>query len=499
MIVEVRNLTVQFPGAAAPAVNGLSLEVRAGQCVALVGESGSGKSLTARAILGLLPRTAQSSGEILLLDEHGSMAPAPARDSRDWNRLRGLHLGLVPQDALGGLDPLRLVEHEVGDSVRLHRLAPRSVRRDHVIAALTRASMPEPERRLRQRSDELSGGLRQRALVASALIASPRLIVADEPTTALDASHRGRILAELRDRVQQGAGVLLITHDLASVSGIANHVLVMRHGRIVEAGSPEQVFSRPAHPFTRELIEASPVGKTRVRRESAAETPRLELTDVSVSFGRGARATTVLDGASLSVYPGETVGLIGESGSGKTTLLRVALGLQALDAGTVKIDGVDRALSSAQTRRELRRRIALVPQDPLSTFPPGATGVAILRDALRAAGVARAVRTSRAHELADEVRVTASELSRPAATLSGGQRQRLAIARALARNPELLLLDEPVSALDLTVQARVLALLDELQRERGTAYLLVSHDEAVIRSMSDRVLRMEAGHVRPVD
>lgn len=497
VLARVEDLRISFAGGTAAAVDGVSFEIRAGECVALVGESGSGKSLSARALLGLIPIEAMTSGQIQVLDRDGVLAPAPARGARAWSSIRGLLTGLVPQDALGALDPLRRVEHEVGDALRLHRLARGPERRARVLAALGAAGMPEPARHLRQRSDELSGGLRQRALLASALIAEPELIVADEPTTALDAGHRGRVLRELRRRVDAGAGALLITHDLMSVHGVADRVLVMRAGRIIEQGPPAKVLVSPAHPFTQELLAASPAGKTRTPRAitGSGDAPRLELRGITVTYGNPAHRRAVLEQASLTVRPGETVGLVGESGSGKTTLLRVALGLHAPDSGSVHIDGIERATADRRTRLELRRRIAFVPQDPLDTFPPGATGRAILRDALRAAGVRRPERDDRAAALAQEVGVDPALLFRSAATLSGGERQRLAIARALARDPELLLLDEPVSALDLTVQHRVLTLLDDLQRRRGTAYLLVSHDEAVIRMMSDRVLHIADGRV----
>lgn len=513
VLARVDELHLSFPGAPGPAVDGISFEIRAGEVVALVGESGSGKSLTARALLGLLPGSARVRGRIGLPGTGDAAAPtaAPPARSRAWTALRGARVALVPQDALGALDPLRRVEHEVGDALRLHRLASGPEHRERVIAALADAGMPEPHRRVRQRSDELSGGLRQRALIASALIAEPRIIVADEPTTALDAAHRGRVLAELRRRAGAGCGVLLISHDLASVREVADRVLVMRHGAIVERGEPHRVFAHPAHPFTRELIAASPAGRPRGTRlleasprpsapggpASAAAAPaRLELSDVTVSYGRGAERRTVLDAVSLRVAAGETLGLVGESGSGKTTLLRAALGLLQPSSGTVEVDGIDRAGADRRTRRELRRRVAFVPQDPLDSFPFGASGELILRDALRAAGVAPRNRRDRAAALADETGLAVAELARPAATLSGGQRQRLAIARALARNPELLLLDEPVSALDLTVQARILDLLDDVQAQRGTAYLLVSHDDDVIRHMSDRVLRLHRGALR---
>ncbi|CAG7609665.1 putative ABC transporter ATP-binding protein YejF [Leucobacter soli] len=533
-LARVEGLQIRFPGTGAPAVDDVSLVIHSGEIVALVGESGSGKSLTARALLGLLPAAARTVGEVTLIGSAGSPTAVPAARSRAWSGIRGLHAGLVPQDALGGLDPLRRVEHEVGDALRLHGLARGQARRERVLGALAHVGMPDPERHLHERSDQLSGGLRQRALLASALIADPTVVIADEPTTALDASHRGRVLAELRRRANAGAGVLLISHDLQSVRGVADRVLVMRAGRIVEQGDPARVFAAPEHPFTRELLAAAPVGVPRGVRLLGAErhgaaaadpaqldparpepvrsaatcpepapmasstgTPRIELHGVTAAFGRGETARAVLDDVSFAVRRGESVGLVGESGSGKTTLLRIALGPHRPDAGTVLVDGIDRATADRRIRRELRRRIAFVPQDPLDAFPVGASGSAVLHDALRAAGTDRRQRGERTLTLSDEVGLTAAELLRPAATLSGGQRQRLAIARALARDPLLLLLDEPVSALDITVQARVLDLLDDLQERRGTSYLLVSHDDDVIRHMSDRVLRLADGRLRP--
>lgn len=384
--------------------------------------------------------------------------------------------------------------------------------------------MPTPHQQLRRRSDELSGGLRQRALVASALIADPELIIADEPTTALDASHRHRVLAALRDRAEQGAGVLLISHDIASVRDFADRVLVMRSGRVIEQGTPKRIFTAPGHPFTRELIAASPAGvprggrllKTKERQPestpssvaessqaeqtlnpaaSSAALTRLELTDITAQYAGIPRTENVLERLSLQVHAGETVGLVGESGAGKTTLLRVVLGLHSPQSGRVLIDGVDRSSAPSKEQRRIARKLSLVPQDPLDSFPRGSNGRSILTDALRAAGVPKHARRLRAEALALEVGLDLELLIRPAVSLSGGQRQRLAIARALANEPELLLLDEPVSALDATVQARVLDLLDDLQRRRGTAYLFVSHDTDVITHMSDRVLRLKNGTV----
>lgn len=524
-LARITELTVSFPGQARRAVDRLSATIRAGECVALVGESGSGKSLTARALLGLLPETALVSGLVELAtgtEWQHRLDAVPARRSRDWHAIRGRHAAFVMQDALGGLDPLRRIEHEVGDPLRLHRLASGADRRRLVIEALIEAGMPQPVQRIRQRSDELSGGLRQRTLVASALVADPRLIIADEPTTALDASRRRHVLARLRARVDSGAGALLISHDLDSVRDFADRVIVLRNGAVLEEGATEAVFTSPGHPFTRELLSASPAGVRRGTRILHAPTgertasgiaaaterdaenrhartrgkpavARLELRGIRAGYGRGGSRRNVLDGASLAIGSGETLGLLGESGSGKTTLLRVALGLHPAADGRILIDGTDLAGASPRQRRALRRRVAFVPQDPLGSFPRGAHGRRLLTDALRAVGIPRAERLEQAHRLGDEVHLTRADLDRPAATLSGGQRQRLAIARALALAPEILLLDEPVSALDVTVQARVLDLLDELQESRGTSYLLVAHDEDVIRHMSDRVLRLDGG------
>lgn len=503
-LLLITDLSVTFPEAARPAVQGVSLTVHAGECVALVGESGSGKTLTGRAVLGMLPRTATVTGDVTLF---GVAAPAPG--SPAWHTLRGARVALIPQDALGSLDPLRRLSHEVGDPLRLHRLGTRRERRERVITALAIAGMPDPESQLRRRADELSGGLRQRALVASALVADPALIVADEPTTALDAHHRAGVLAALAARARAGAGILLISHDLDSVRDIADRVLVMREGLVVEQGDPHTVFTAPQHPFTRALVAASPKGKTRRRGDAGSgdashevphSSPILELRDVSAGYHRSdspASEHRVLRHVDLQVRSGETVGLVGESGSGKTTLLRVILGLHRASHGDVVIDGVSRATATRRQRTEVRRHLAFVPQDPLDSFPPGANAGAVLRDALRAAGTPRRERGRAALGLAAEVDLDEAVLSQPVWALSGGQRQRLAIARALATRPNLLVLDEPVSALDQTVQARVLDLLHTLQARHGMACLLVSHDTDVIRMMSDRVFRLVDGSLRP--
>lgn len=508
-LLAVDGLTVRFAGQDQAAVSGLSLRVSAGETVALVGESGSGKTLTARAALGLLPAGAeQQSGRVRLL---GEAAPPPG--SPAWRRLRGRIIALVQQDPMTALDPLRTLLAEVGDPVRLHERPGRHELSSRVTAALRDAGIESAATRLASRPDELSGGQRQRALIASGLILGPRLIIADEPTTALDSALRRRVLALLTDRVAAGAGLLLVSHDLASVAEVADRVLVMRGGRIVESGSPAEVLGAPRQRYTRDLIAAVPWDRprgarllpatvttdaaTRVPSRPASGDPALSAREITVRYGRGRAAHTAVDRVSLELLPGQTLGLVGASGSGKSSLLGALLALRRPQGGEVRLFGEPWLELPERRRAPLRHRIALVPQDPLGSFDPRLTGAGVLHDALRARHRSGGLRPSRARAdaLAERVGLDPALLARSPARLSGGQRQRLALARALAGVPDVLLLDEPVSALDATVQARVLDLLDTIQADTGAAFLLVSHDLGVIRHMSDRVAVLDAGRI----
>ncbi|WP_410585904.1 dipeptide ABC transporter ATP-binding protein [Amycolatopsis sp. lyj-23] len=493
-LVEVTGLRVAFGEVAA--VRGLSFALAAGECLALVGESGSGKSVTARSLVGLAGRGARVSAERL------AFAGTDLRGlgERQWRRIRGRRIGLVHQDALVSLDPLRTAGAEIAEPLRTHRLVSRSGVAERVRTLLTDVGIADPDRVARQRPFRLSGGQRQRALTASAIAAGPELLVADEPTTALDVTVQARVLDLLAELKSRGTALLLVSHDLAVVARIADRIAVLSDGEIVEQGPAHRVLTEPAHAVTRELLAAVPTGRPAARAPVTGE-PLLEVAGVGKRFrDPGGAARTVVDDVSLIVRRGEVVGLVGESGSGKTTTARIALGLEEPDSGEVRLAGRRWSGRRERDRRALRRTVQLVPQDPLSSFDPRHTVAAVLGEAIGGRG--RAVRRARAAELLAQVGLDESVLDRRPRELSGGQRQRVAIARALSTGPDLLVCDEPVSALDVSVQAQVLGLLARLRRELGLAMLFISHDLGVIRQVSDRVVVLSGGRVveeGPVD
>lgn len=471
LVVDLQGLRVRFGDTTV--VDGVSLAVAPGECVAIVGESGAGKSLTARALLGLTPVGARVTTDRLEIDG------VDARDLRDsgWRRLRGARIALVSQDALVALDPLQRIGSEVGEPLRLHpeARADGESMAQSVHRLLRRVWMPEPDRRAAQYPHQLSGGLRQRALIASALAASPAVLVADEPTTALDATVQARILDLLREIADTGTAVVFISHDFAAVRRLADRVLVMRDGAVVEEGPVAQVLQSPQHPYTRQLIDAT-MHEPRPRVTGDAE-PVLQVTNVSKAFSG---VPAVVD-ASFEVRRGRTLGIVGESGSGKTTLARMIVGVERPDSGEI-VGGNG-------------RHVQLVHQNPLGAFDPRWTVGRSLREALAAGGVPRSARARRVAQLLAEVELDAGLASRRAGELSGGQRQRAAIARALAADPSVLVLDEPVSALDPSVRERVLSLLLRVQRERELTMIFVSHDLDVVRAVADEVLVMQDGRV----
>ena len=478
MTIRVRNLTVRIGRTVV--VDGVSFDVAPGECLAIVGESGSGKTMTANALLGLSP--GQVTADELLLDGRD----ARRYRERDWRAVRGRTAALVSQDALVALDPLRRVEAEVAETVEVHaRSLSRAEVGQRVIQALEEAAVSEPETRARQYPHELSGGLRQRALIASALAAGPSILIADEPTTALDVTVQAQILALLADLKRRGLAVLLISHDLTVVGRIADRVAVMKDGAFVEIGTTAEVLANPQHEYTRALLAAVPVAKTVA--PTAGEVV-LSATGLSKSYGARAAVADV----SFELRHGQTLGIVGESGSGKSTVARLLLGLERPDAGDVLLGETPWSSLRESERRPQRGRIQMIDQDPFGAFDPRWTVARIIGEAV---ALGERSTPARVLELLAQVGLGEQHSSRRPSQLSGGQRQRVAIARALARRPEILICDEPVSALDLSIQAQALRLLADLQRDLGLAIVFISHDLGVIAALSDEILVMKDGAV----
>ena len=472
-LLELRDLRVALGGA--EVLRGIDLAVAPGECLAIVGESGAGKSVLARTILGLSRREgARISAEAFALDGR-DVRRLP---ERTWRTLRGAQVSLVLQDALQSLDPLRTIGAEVGEALAI-RGVPHRERRARVLDALEAAGLPlggpdrrEAAARLRQRPGDLSGGMRQRALIASAIVGGAPLIVADEPTTALDATTAVRVLALLGRLRDEGTALILISHDLSAVARIADRIAVLEAGEVVEQGPAARLLAAPAHPVTRALLAAVPRGAKAEARTGGD--PVIEARGLVRRYPAPGGATAAVDGVDLVLRAGEVLGVVGESGSGKSTLAPVLIGMERPDAGGVTTEGDP--------------RIRLIPQDPLGAFDPRHTVERILRHARRGDAPAPAA-------LLERVGLDPALLRRRPASLSGGQRQRVAIARALAARPEVLVCDEPVSALDATTQAGILDLLLDLQVRDGLTIVFISHDLAVVRRVSDRVVVMRHGRV----
>jgi len=498
-LIDVRDLQVRF-AQGAPVLKGISFSLQAGECLALVGESGSGKSVTSRTLAGLTGAHAQVQASRL------AFAGQDLREfsERAWRQVRGAQIGFVMQDALGSLDPLRPVGKEIEEPLQLHSALNREQRQARVLELLQLVGVPSPELRARQYPWQLSGGLRQRALIASAIACNPRLLIADEPTTALDATVQAQVLDLLESLRGDSTAMLIVSHDLAVVSRLANRVAVMHNGVIVEQGSVEAVLQDPQHPYTQYLLKAGaavhfrrpqvPALAAVVQAPVETTAPLLQVQGLSKAFkGPDGQLRTVVDGVSLQLHKGRTLGIVGESGSGKTTLTRMILGLETPDGGDIQIKGRPWLNLPEAEKRQLRRSIQVVFQDPLSSFDPRYTVQRVLFEALEVAGHLRASWHTRALELLELVRLDAGLLERRPIELSGGQRQRIAIARALAAQPQILVCDEPVSALDVSVQAQILELLDDLKQRLGLACLFISHDLGVINHVSDQVLVMKDG------
>ncbi|AVH24438.1 dipeptide ABC transporter ATP-binding protein [Nocardia cyriacigeorgica] len=498
-LLRVERLRVRYRTGDGPvtAVDGVSLTVRRGEVVALVGESGSGKSTLAHAVIGLLGATADiADGTVTFAGQ-----PVDYASEHALRRLRGLQVGFVPQDPGLSLNPVRRIGDQVAEALRVHRLDDRRGALERATALLAEVGLDRPQLRATQYPHELSGGQRQRVLIAIALACGPDLIIADEPTSALDATVARRVLDRLAERIAaRGTAVLLITHDLAMAAERADRLVVLRNGAVVESGRTAEVLGDPRHPYTRRLLAAAPaLAADRVVRPATVLDggPLLTVREVHKLFRAGAGSTvTAVAGVGFELGRGETLALVGESGSGKSTTARIAVRLTDPDRGEVVFDGEPLTRARAGQLRALRRRFQIVYQNPYSSLDPRLRVGPVIEEPLRAYGIGnRKARAQRVAELLEQVALPAGYARRRPAELSGGQRQRVAIARALALRPELLVLDEPVSALDASVQAQILELLDDLQRQLRLSYLFISHDLAVVRRISDRVAVMRYGRI----
>ncbi|WP_330251997.1 ABC transporter ATP-binding protein [Nocardia sp. NBC_00565] len=499
--LSIEALSVTFATDAGPvyAVSNVSYEVFPGEVLAIVGESGSGKSVSSRTAIGLLPNTARVEGLVTLgADKVTSMS------ERQLTALRGGAISMIFQEPGRALDPLFTVGYQIVEALRAHSDMSRKAAKARAIELLRMVGLPDPEHRVDYYPHQLSGGQKQRVMIAIAISCEPKVIIADEPTTALDVTVQAEILELLRDlRDRIGSAIVLITHNMGVVADIADRVVVMRDGKVVEQAPVDELFAQPTQEYTRKLLAAVPhLGTEQLEhgtgKEVATAEPVLEVCDLVVQFPGpfGRPPFRAVDNVSLSIRPGETLGLVGESGSGKSTIGRCVAALQRPTSGIVKVRGQDIADLSQRQLRPIRRRFGFVFQDPASSLNPRLTVGDCVAEPLivHKTGSSAEIR-ARVRHLLDDVQLPAGTERRYPHELSGGQRQRASLARALALDPDLLVADEPTSALDVSVQAAVLELFGKLQQECGWACLFISHDLAVVDQLADRIVVLRDGAV----
>jgi peptide/nickel transport system ATP-binding protein len=490
-VLRFRDFHVRY-GSAPDSVRGIDLTVRPGEIVGLIGESGSGKTSVAMACLGLLPT--QARVEAARFEVCGT--DLGAADPRTLTRLRGGAVAMVFQAAMGALDPTMRIGRQIGEVVARHRDVKGAQRDSAVLDLLRRVRVPEPERRIRQYPHQLSGGLRQRVAIALALAGAPQLLLADEPTTALDVTVQTEILRLLRTlRDELGVGILLISHDIGVIAQTADRVAVMRGGEIVEHGAAEDVLLHPVSEYTRMLLAAQPKPAIGDRRAGADPQPLFTVDGVSRIFRSRGRTVAAVRDVSLQVYKGEVLGVVGESGSGKSTLARMLVRLDRPSRGRLEIGGTDYARLRGARLRAFRRAVQMVFQHPAGSLNPVLRVGTSIREPLSTSGLDTGRDRERVAEVLAEVGLPATATGRLPHEFSGGQQQRIAIARAIAARPEVVVLDEPTSALDVSVQAQVLDVLLRVQRAEELTYVFISHDLTVVRAISDRVVVMFAGRV----
>jgi ABC-type microcin C transport system duplicated ATPase subunit YejF len=502
--LQVANLSVAFRQnrQSALAVDNVSFEIRAGETFALVGESGSGKSVTALSVLRLLPLNGRLlGGRVHLAGEDLFRLPEAA-----LSRIRGRRIGIIFQDPMTSLNPVMTVGAQIGEVLRRHPGRQGIAIERRTAALLEQVGLPNPQRHVRAYPHQLSGGMRQRVMIAIALAGEPELLIADEPTTALDVTIQAQIL-ELLKRLQRQTGMALwlITHDLGIVADVADRIAVMQRGKIVEASSRDRFFAAPEHPYSRQLLELLPrIGRCRDRKPPETSRNLLELRDFNVHypirkglFQRVVDHVRAVDGVSLDLAEGQTLALVGESGCGKTSLGKGLLRLIGSQYGHIRFDGVDLNGVQGEAQRRLRARMQIVFQDPYSSMNPRMVVGDVVGEGLRALypTITTEQRRQRVESLLEAVGLPADARHRYPHEFSGGQRQRICIARALAVEPRLIVCDEPTSALDVSVQAQILALLRELQQTRGLSYLFITHDLGVVAELAHHVAVMFQGKI----
>ncbi|WP_075893213.1 dipeptide ABC transporter ATP-binding protein [Actinomyces provencensis] len=516
-LLEITDLEVAFTSSTGtvPAVRGANLTIYPGQTVAIVGESGSGKSTTAAAIIGLLPGTGRVTGGTIEFNGRD----ITNLSTKQWVELRGSGIGLVPQDPMTNLNPVLRVGKQVKEALEANHVVPRSEGGARVATLLEEAGLPDAERRAKQYPHEFSGGMRQRVLIAIGLAAHPKLLIADEPTSALDVTVQRRILDHLGQMTAElGTAVLFITHDLGLAAERAEQLVVMHRGRIVESGPALEILQHPQHPYTQRLVAAAP--SLASARIESAHARGIEVTEEELTgSGAGSVATSdiirvehltkefdvrgakgeakkllAVDDVSFGLRTGTTLALVGESGSGKSTVANMVLNLLDPTSGKVYFKEQDCSELNDKELFALRRKLQVVFQNPYGSLDPMYSIFRIIEEPLRVHGIgSKAERLARVQELLDLVALPRSVMRRYPNELSGGQRQRVAVARALALNPEVVVLDEAVSALDVLVQNQILNLLNDLQAQLGLSYLFITHDLAVVRQIADDVVVMEHG------
>ncbi|MCA1326101.1 ABC transporter ATP-binding protein [Herbaspirillum sp. alder98] len=499
-LLSLHNLTIDLPagGDRVHALAGVNLEVRPGEVLCVVGESGSGKSLTAAAVLGLLPDGVGVAGGRIDWNGEDLLAASPER----LRKLRGKEIGMIFQEPMTALNPLHTIGDQIGELLRAHtRLGRRDIQ-EKTIALLASVHIASPAAAARAYPHQLSGGQRQRAMIAMALALEPRLLIADEPTTALDVTTQAQILQLIHDlQRRRGTAVLFITHDFGVVADIADRVAVMQKGVLVETGPAATVLNHPRHAYTRALIAAVPPLQPASRKRTADQPAALTITGLSKTYGKrswlkpDARVTHAVNNVSLSLPAGSTLGIVGESGSGKSTLARNVLGLLLPDAGEITVFGEPVDLKTAAGRRRHAAQVQMVFQDPYGSLNPRRRVGDIVTQGPIAHGQPRAAAWQKARELFDLVGLAPDALERYPHEFSGGQRQRIGLARALAMDPKILVADEPVSALDVSVQAQVLALLARLQDQLQLTILFITHDLRVAAQVCDQIAVMKSGQV----